>query len=148
MKVSRPLLSGKDAPPSTCGLLANALYTLASGLSAAPHSSRQDLRLQLMLLFASVAARAAPGGAAARARDLGALLPAVAAAVEGLQPRTLQLLGGSSNRMSIHDIQVGAVYPLIDNAHIVFDHRMGGCASLHVPACLLPTTTNHQPTTH
>jgi len=103
--VSRPLLSGDDAPPSTRGLLAHALYSLASGLSSAPNASRQDLRLQLMLLFSAVAARAAPGGGG-DAVDLGALLPAVAAAVEGLQPRTLQVLGGSSSRMSIHDIQV------------------------------------------
>jgi hypothetical protein len=108
-QVSRPLLSGKDAPLATRGLLAHALYSLASGLSDAPHASRQDLRLQLMLLFASAAERAAPGdGAAGCVRDVGALLPAVAAAVEGLQPRTLQVLGGSSSRMGIHDIQVGA----------------------------------------
>lgn len=41
--------------------------------------------------------------------DLGDLLMAVAAAAEGLQPRTLRLLGSSSSsRMSMHDIQVGA----------------------------------------
>lgn len=105
-QVSRPLLSGPDAAPATRGLLARALNTLALGLSAAPHASRQGLRLQLMLLFSAVASRCAPGGGGCAA-DLGALLPAVAAAVEGLQPRTLQLLGGSSVRMSIHDIQAG-----------------------------------------
>jgi hypothetical protein len=104
--VSGPLLSGPGAPPATRGLLANALYSLASGLSLAPHASRQDLRLQLMLLFSSAASRAAAGGPGGDACDAGALLPAVAAAVEGLQPRTLQVLGGSSSRMSIHDIQV------------------------------------------
>lgn len=74
----------------------------------APQRARQDLRLKLLLLFSDVAARVGGAGGVVTA-DLGDLLMAVAAAAEGLQPRTLRLLGSSSSsRMSMHDIQVGA----------------------------------------
>lgn len=106
LQVSLQLLAGRTASPATAGLLADALHLLAVGLEDAPHRARQELRTRLLLLFTDVAASVG-GGSGIVVSDLGDLLVAVAVAAEGLQPRTVRLLGGSSsNRMSIHDIQV------------------------------------------
>jgi hypothetical protein len=107
VQLSLQLLAGRAAHPATAGLLADALHLLAVGMEDAPQRARQDLRLKLLLLFSDVAARVG-GAAGVVTADLGDLLVAVAAAAEGLQPRTLRLLGSSSSsRMSMHDIQVG-----------------------------------------
>uniref|UniRef100_A0A383V936 1-phosphatidylinositol 4-kinase n=1 Tax=Tetradesmus obliquus TaxID=3088 RepID=A0A383V936_TETOB len=108
-QLSLQLLAGRAAHPATAGLLADALHLLAVGMEDAPQRARQDLRLKLLLLFSDVAARVGGAGGVVTA-DLGDLLMAVAAAAEGLQPRTLRLLGSSSSsssssRMSMHDIQ-------------------------------------------
>jgi hypothetical protein len=78
------------------------------GLQDAPQRPRQDLCLKLLLLFSDVAARVGARGAGVVRADLGDLLAAVAVAAEGVRRRSLRLLGGSSSRMSLHDIQVWA----------------------------------------
>eukprot|EP00878_Enallax_costatus_P012821 GHUV01013388.1.p1 GENE.GHUV01013388.1~~GHUV01013388.1.p1 ORF type:complete len:2087 (+),score=705.77 GHUV01013388.1:215-6475(+) len=105
--LSLQLLAGRTASPATAGLLADALHLLAVGLEDAPQRARQDLRTKLLLLFSDVAASVGDSSGIVTS-DLGDLLVAVAVAAEGLQPRTLRLLGGSSHssRMSMHDIQV------------------------------------------
>ena len=107
LQLSLQLLAGRTASPATAGLLADALHLLADGLEAAPQRARQDLRTKLLLLFSDVAADVG-GSSGIATSDLGDLLAAVAVATEGLQPRTLRLLGASSysSRMSMHDIQV------------------------------------------
>jgi hypothetical protein len=106
VQASLQLLSGRGAHPATAGLLADALLSLAAGLAGAPLAARQDLCSRLLLLFGDVAA-AVGGERGVIAADLGDLLAAVAVAAEGLRPRTVRLLGGSSSsRMSIQDIQV------------------------------------------
>lgn len=123
------MLSGKDAAPTTAGLLADALNSLAAGLADMPTRARQDLRLRLLITFTDVGYRVGAGSSSAA--DLGELLPAVAVAAEGLQPRTLRLLGGSSSRMSMHEIQVRStgvwmrlVWSLTD-AKWVYSHDLG-----------------------
>lgn len=107
LQLSLQLLAGRTSSPATSGLLADALHLLAVGLEDAPQRARQDLSTKLLLLFSDVAASVS-GRSGIVTSDLGDLLVAVAAAAEGLQPRTLRLLGGSSHssRMSMHDIQV------------------------------------------
>lgn len=109
-QLSRQLLSGPEAPPSTAGQLADTLHLLAVGLQDAPDDTRQDLCFKLLLLFSNVAARLGPKSAVVKA-DLADLLVAVAVAAEGLQPRTLRLLSStsSSSRMDIHDIKVSGL---------------------------------------
>ena len=81
--------AGGGAPPSTwaadaCpGALADALLTVAAGCASAPPTVRAELLLRLLALFADVGAAARPGDGGA-ARDLGALLPAVAVAADGV----------------------------------------------------------------
>lgn len=110
MQVSRQLLAGREAHPAVSGLLADALESLAQALSNAPNKHRLQLRSKLLFLFTDVGLRLGSSGAGPsglEATDLGELLPAMATAAEGLQPRTLSLLGASSSRMSMQEIQVG-----------------------------------------
>lgn len=106
-QLSLQLLAGRSAHHTTAGLLADALHLLAEELEDAPQEARHDLRTKLLLLSTDVASRVGSKSGLVTA-DLGDLLVAVAVAAEGLQPRTLKLLGKTSNssRMSMHDIQV------------------------------------------
>jgi hypothetical protein len=109
MQLTLQLLSSRSTHPATAGLLGDALHLLAVGLEDAPVRARQDLRLKLLLLFGDVAARigSSTSSGGVMAADLGDLLLGLAVAAEGLQPRTIRLLGGtSSSHMSMPDIQV------------------------------------------
>jgi hypothetical protein len=142
LQLSLQLLAGRAAHPATAGLLADALHLLAVGMEDAPQRARQDLRLKQLLLFSDVAARVGGAGGVVTA-DLGDLLVAVAAAAEGLQPRTLRLLGSSSSsRMSMHDIQVGCCTVVASSGTQLMSNACSVCVAARALEVVVCTTAD------
>jgi len=140
MQLTLQLLSSRSTHPATAGLLGDALHLLAVGLEDAPVRARQDLRLKLLLLFGDVAARigSSTSSSGVMAADLGDLLLGLAVAAEGLQPRTIRLLGGaSSSHMSMPDIQVppGAAPDSFNAPHPAHDNECLGICMRRLATC-------------